>query len=468
MDILTPHLDGTLREPLYSQLYGYVKKEILEGRLMPSERLPSKKKLAAHLGVSQNTVEAAYEQLALEGYVASVSRSGYYVNAIDELRPLQGAPETVEPEPPERRFRYDFSPGGVDLDSFPSRIWKRIHNEIMDEDRADFLLPGNPQGHSGLRDSIAAYLYQSRGVVCRGGQIVVSSGIVYLIQLLIQLLGRDCVFGLENPGYEKVYLTFKHNDTPVLPVPLDEHGISPDRLAESGAAAVYVSPSHQYPVGMIMPVQRRIRLLNWANESPGRYIVEDDYDSEFIYNGKPVPALQGLDKNGRVIYLGTFSKALTFGLRVSYMVLPPSLLEAYRKNLSFYACPVPVMEQKCLHAFIERGHFERHLNRMRSIYKKKRELLVRELGGISPRISITGANAGLHLLLSPNNGMSEEELLAKALARDIRLSGLSRCVMPCDGAEEEPIAPPTVLLAYAAASEDQIVETARILREIWF
>lgn len=335
MDALTPYLDNTLRKPLYAQLYEYIKQEIMAGRLPPSERLPSKKKLAAHPSVSQNTVEAAYEQLLIEGYVDAVPRSGYYVNRIEALRPIQTAPRQADPEPPIRRYRYDFSPGGVDLDSFPTQLWKRIHSEVIDGDQADLLLPGDPQGHRSLRDSIADYLHQSRGVVCQGRQIVVSSGIVYLIQLLVQLLGRSRVYGLENPGYEKVYQAFRSNEVPVVPIPLDEYGISADRLAESGADVVYTSPSHQYPLGMIMPIQRRIRLLNWANENPDRYIVEDDYDSEFIYGGKPIPALTGLDGGGKVIYLGTFSKALTYGLRVSYMVLPAPLLERYREALSF-------------------------------------------------------------------------------------------------------------------------------------
>ena len=465
MDSMTPHLDAELKEPLYFQLYAHIKNEILNGRLQKGEKLPSKRKLSAHLDVSRNTVQAAYDQLTVEGYAHAVPKSGYYVNALEELVRLDIAPGNSPAATVPQRPRFDFSPGGVDLDSFPFKTWRRLNNEVIDERDSELLLPGDPQGHPALRAAIADYLHQSRGVVCSAAQILVSSGTEYLLQLLIQLIGKGSVFALENPGYEKVNLIFESNGLSFVPVPLDDSGMSFPALAGSEANVAYVTPSHQFPTGVVMPIQRRMQILNWAHEIPERYIVEDDYDSEFRYSGKPIPAMQGIDKGEKVIYLGSFSKSLTSGLRISYMVLPPHLLDRYRQKLSFYICPVPTVEQKCLSLFIERGHFERHLNRMRTIYRKKREFLVEKLADVSEHIAILGENAGLHLYLRISNGISERQLVERAFAHGIKVRGASRYFL-------SRLAPslqePAVLLSYAALTETEIDEAALLLKRAWF
>ena len=463
MEFMTFHLGSELKKPLYTQLYQHVKHEIQIGRLNPGEKLPSKRKLSTYLQISQNTVQAAYDQLMIEGYIYAVSRSGYYVSAIEELTHLD-IPESEKEEAINAyAYRYNFSHGGVDLENFPFQTWKRINNEVLNERDLDLLVQGDPQGYHDLRFSISNYLHQSRGVICTENQIIVSSGTEFLLQLLIQLLGKRNVFALENPGYEKLNLIFDSNGVPYVPIPLDASGMTAADLSRSSANIAYITPSHQFPTGVVMPIQRRVQLLNWAHEASGRYIIEDDYDSEFKYSGKPIPAMQGLDGGEKVIYIGSFSKSLTPGLRISYMVLPEALIKLYRERLSFYICPVPMAQQKCLDLFIGRGHFERHLNKMRNIYKRKRELLVAAIESSLKNIDVLGANAGLHMLLRVNNGMTEEELVDSAARKGLKVCGISRYYLSPEGGRFEPV----VLLGYAAVTEIQIAEAVALFKEAW-
>ena len=464
MDFITPHFDGGRGKTLYFQLYEHIKNEILNGQLRQGDKLPSKRRLSVHLHVSQNTIQSAYDQLAAEGYISTVPKSGHYVNALEELMPLKVAAAPSGLKPDSKPYRYDFSPGGVDLESFPFRTWKRLNNEVLDENDPDLLLPGDPRGYHALRAAISSYLHQSRGVVCDAERIIVSSGTEYLLQLLIQLLGKDHVFALENPGYEKTNLIFESNGLSFVGVPVDESGMSFSALSESRADVACITPSHQFPTGVIMPIQRRMQLLNWAYGSSGRYIVEDDYDSEFKYAGRPIPAMQGIDEGEKVIYMGSFSKSLTSGLRISYMALPRHLFDRYSAKLSFYICPVSIVQQKCLHLFIERGHFERHLNKMRVIYRKKRELLADAVATNMRNVRILGANAGLHLLLQVENGMTESQLVESAAKREVGLCASSRYYL-----QQKPYEPsPRVLLGYAAVTERQISEAADLLKQAWF
>ena len=357
-----------------------------------------------------------------------------------------------------------FSHHGVDAESFPFSSWRKITKDVISEYDPDLLKLGNPQGDAKLRQSIVDYLHQSRGAKCTPEQIVISSGTEFLMQLLIQLFPEECVYALENPGYEKLNLIFKSNRAKYCTIPLDENGIMVEELQKSKASVVSITPSHQFPTGDIMPVTRRIQLLNWANEKPGRYIIEDDYDSEFKYGGKPIPSLQGLDTGEKVIYIGAFSKSLSPSIRVSYAVLPENLTKAYREKLTFYICPVPAIEQKTLCRFINDGHFERHLNRMRNIYKKKRETLVTEISQNLPGVRIRGANAGLHLLLELQNGMSETELMEAAGNRGVKVYGLSEYYTGKPPYKKQP----TLLLGYAAMKQDELSEAVRLLKKAWF
>ena len=453
MDVLTIPLDNRAATPLYLQLYAYIKADILSGRIPSGARLPSKRNLAAHLQVSRNTVQNGYDQLVDEGYITAVPKSGYYVNKLDDVIRTGGdTPPVSIPKSAESDCLIDFSPHGVDRENFPFQTWRRLIWETIDECDPDLLSSGDPQGEPSLRAAIAAYLHESRGVNCSPDQILFGSGTEFLFQLLIQLFEPDRLYALENPGYEKLGQIFHSSRAAYTAVALDEHGMLPDELRRSRAQIACVTPSHQFPTGTIMPVSRRVHLLNWAVEAADRYLVEDDYDSEFKYTGKSIPALQGMDETGHVIYMGTFSKALAPSMRISYMVLPPALLKKYQHELNFYRCPVSLMEQKALNRFIREGFFERHLNKMRVLYRKKRELLISSIARQLPAAEVVGANAGLHLLLQTKNGMTEQQLIDSARAQGIRVYGLSQYATG-------PLAtpdPPILLLGYAALRMEEI------------
>ena len=395
MDELTLQFHKDVPTPLFEQLYTYIKQEITIGNLTCNEKLPSKRRLAVSLGCSQNTVQAAYNQLVDEGYMTVKPKSGYYVAELDGILTFDTAREDKADNQNETEsYVYDFSYQGVDFECFPFAMWRKLTREVLNDYDRDLLRTGHPQGYAKLRASITRYLHHSRGVRCTPEQIIISSGTEFLLQLLVQLFDNSAIYAIENPGYEKLSMIFHANRACVAAIPLDEHGMRPEALEESGAHVACITPSHQFPTGHIMPVNRRIQLLNWANEQSARYIIEDDYDSEFRYSGKPIPSLQSLDQRGKVIYIGAFSKSLSPALRISYMVLPDALVRRYQEQLNFYICPVPTIEQKILQLFIDAGHFERHLNRVRHLYRQKRETLVCAIRDALPGADIQGASAG--------------------------------------------------------------------------
>lgn len=464
MITITFRLDPQAAESLYEQIYQYIKTEITSGKYIYNTKLPSKRQLSAHLHCSLNTVQAAYDQLIAEGYITSKPKSGYYVCKLDGIINIKTEPAiAVKPTGSEFKYHYDFSYHGVDLDSFPFPTWRRIAKNVINEYDQDLLKAGNPQGDANLRYSIADYLHNSRGVNCSPDQIIISSGTEFLFLLLIQIFNNEKVFAIENPGYEKLNMVFKSNRAEFRTIPLDEHGMTADELYKSDADIACVTPSHQFPTGVIMPINRRLQLLNWANEKAGRYIIEDDYDSEFKYSGRPIPSMQGIDRREKVIYIGAFSKSLSPAIRISYIVLPEYLMKIYRDKLSFYICPVPVMEQKVLYQFINEGYFERHLNRMRNIYKEKRELLVSAIHDLLPSVQILGANAGLHLALQVNNKMSEKELVSSAQKNGIKVYGISQYYFEKEISHQQP----TILLGFASMRSENIIEAVSLLRQSW-
>ncbi|MDD5602650.1 MAG: PLP-dependent aminotransferase family protein [Eubacteriales bacterium] len=464
-------LDSNSGVPFYEQIYDAVKSEIVAGALKHGEKLPSKRCLATRLQCSLNTVQGAYSQLTAEGYINPRSRSGYYISKIDGMLNLEKSEEDEEAESSQDpAYRYDLTHHGIDSNAFPFSVWRRLTKESINEYDMDLHKTGESQGYSGLRSSISRYLRQSRGVKCSPQQIIISSGTEMLVQLLIQLFGEKSIYALEDPGYEKLNLIFKSNRSVYKAMPLDSEGILPQALRESGAHIAFTTPSHQFPTGTIMPINRRINLLQWAGESPERYIVEDDYDSEFKYGGMPVPSLHSLDTGDSTIYAGSFSKCLTPSIRISYMVLPLKLMEPYYSKLSFYVCPASLIEQKALCRFIDEGHFERHLNRMRNIYKKKRECLISAVRSEIPDAVISGANAGLHVLLTVRTRKTESEIVSAAAAKGVRIYGLSRFFSPerqevYDARDRAaPGAPVSLLLGFASVDAADIPEAVRALR----
>jgi GntR family transcriptional regulator/MocR family aminotransferase len=466
MDVLTLAIDTDSKTPIYEQLYSFIKSEIQSRRIIYNTKLPSKRKLAVYLNISQNSVQAAYDQLIEEGYVVSKERSGYYVSKIDNIIKLgvREAYSKTENSRSQTEAKYDFSYHGVDMQTFPFSIWRKLTRDVIDEYDSELLKIGDSQGHSSLRGSIAEYLYQSRGVNCLPEQVIISSGTEFLFQILIQLFDRGSIYGIENPGYEKLNLQFSSNGLMFNPVNIDDEGMILEEIIKSKANIICVTPAHQFPSGIVMPINRRIQILNWANGCKDRYIIEDDYDSEFKYSGKPIPALQGLDTNEKVIYMGAFSKSFSPAIRVSYMVLPMHLLEKYYENLSYIICPVPMVIQKVLFKFIQNGCFESHLNKMRNIYKRKRELLVRSIYELNCGIEVSGAEAGLHLLLKVNNGMTEEQLISSALLNGVKVYGISKYYFDKKHIGKSPL----ILIGYAAMNEREICEAVRLLYETWF
>ncbi len=466
--MLTPELDSARAQPLYEQLYYYLRGEIENGTLAPGEKLPSKRNLANSARLSVMTVERAYSQLTAEGYLRSENRRGFFVEEATAPGPSLSAPQipkTVPPAPPVPQFQYDFATTVVDAEAFPFSTWAKLTREVLSSRDSALLSAADPQGVPELREAIVRHLYEFRGIRVQPSQIVVGAGSEMLLSLLVQLLGREQGYAVEDPGYRKTVQILRKNGAPVFPVPMDEGGIDVGQLEASRASVVHVTPSHHYPLGTIMPVSRRYALLHWAESAPERYIIEDDYDSEYRFTGKPIPALQGLDRAGRVIYLNTFTKSLAPSIRISYMVLPPLLAERYRREVYFYSSTVPSFEQYSLALFMQRGHLERHIWRTRKRYKLRRDALisaVRETG-LTAYSQLSGADAGLHLLLTVRNGKREADLISAAAGAGVRIYPVSACY---DGPVPAAYTP-TFILGYARMDEDHLTAACRLLHESW-
>ena len=413
--------------PLYKQLYNQIRDQILTGKLPADCRLPSVRDMAIELSVSRNTVDGAYQELYAEGYLHSKPRSGYFVSALDQgvaLQSLSGKPGKNDylPGPPSC-FAYDFHPARLDPESFPTELWRKCFVEGLRRNNQQLVQYGEPQGDWGLRCEIQSYLERSRGVQCDPDQIVICAGLQQGLDITAHLLKENhSVVAVENPGYHLPRSVFHNHSYTIFPVPVGSGGIDLNHLKASNSTIAYVTPSHQLPLGYVMPVANRLALIEWA-ESGGKYIIEDDYDSELRYQGKPIPSLQGLRPSGNIIYSGTFSKILSPALRLSYMVIPYSLLAAYRQLYRDYFPSVSLLEQRTMANFMEQGHWERHIRRMRMIYKKKHDILLQSVEtyfGI--RAVVIGQGAGLHVVLMlPDTQHSEAEIIDRARQKGLRL-----------------------------------------------
>lgn len=462
---LTISLDVKSQTPLYEQIYKYIKSDIQNGGLPFRKRLPSTRKLAKYLQVSRTTVDLAYEQLVSEGYIEAIPCKGYFVCDLEGLYRLRTVP-AVKKEMTKKaalEYEYDFSPNGVDLNSFPHNAWRKLSKEVLLEENRNIFQLGDPQGEMELRHTIAEYLHQARAVEAEPEQIVVGAGNDFLLLLLCSLFGTGQKIAMESPTYKKAYDVFRNLSNQVQIVEMDESGMRIDLLQKTESQIVYVMPSHQFPLGNVMPVKRRMQLLSWAAEEEGRYIIEDDYDSEFRYKGKPIPALQGYDRFGRVIYIGTFSRSVAPAIRVSYLVLPKALLSLYRTRGSVISSTVSRVDQRIIAGFLNGGYYERHLNKMRAIYKNRHDVLLEELKGFRAICTVSGENAGVHLLLTFTDGRTEQEAIERAAQEGVRVYGLSRYYVG------EAVGRPssTVILGYANLSEDEIRAAVRKLKHAW-
>jgi GntR family transcriptional regulator/MocR family aminotransferase len=461
MDI-TPFLNRNLDIPLYQQLYQYFKENMHQGRIQKGMKLPSKRLLASQLSISQTTVERAYEQLAAEGYIVSKPRSGWFADYNDSdfvhSKMLSTSPASQKAQKNEQCI--DFHYGNVDSSHFPFSAWRKSMVNSLDQYGQELYRPGNALGELELRTLIAEYLYQSRGVHCVPEQVIIGAGNPFLLQILCQVFEPDIFIGYEDPGYPRARKIFEANRMNIVPIPVDDEGICIQKIKEHQPHLVYVTPSHQFTLGTIMTINRRMQLLKWAADNQS-FIIEDDYDGEFRYTGQPVPSLQGLDQHNRVIYMGTFSKSLLPSLRISYMILPSPLLEKGHDITSLYKQTVSCHSQLTLAQFIKNGEWQKHINRMRKLYRKKRAILLetvqRELG---KHVRIRGENSGLRILLDVFLPFSEKELIEKA--KEYRVK-----IYPVSLSYQKHPPTKTVSLGFAGVSEVDIREGIKKLKAAW-
>ncbi len=401
---------------LYEEVYEEIKSNILSGKLKKGERLVSKRSIAEQFGVSVVTAENAIAQLIAEGYITAVQRSGYFIqySGAGEME-ASAEPVSYHPVPD------DNTPLSGAAALFPFSVWAKLMRSVIAEQDTRLLKPVGSEGVYALRSAISDYLYRCRNMRVSPDNIVIGAGSEYLYNLIIQLLGRELEYGVENPCYDKPVRIYKLNEVSICGIDVDEYGISAEKLRESSADVAHISPAHHFPSGAVMPIARRSEIMKWAEEKDGRYIIEDDYDSEFRRTGLPVPAIFSMETGGRVIYINTFSQTIAPSVRISYMCLPDGLMKRWREKMSFYSCPVPAFEQYTLAKFISEGYFERHINRTKKYIYKNLELIISAMA--SDNIKIHEVSDGLHFTATVKE--NAEEFITKAEKCGMKIRRLS-------------------------------------------
>ncbi|GBG55582.1 putative HTH-type transcriptional regulator YdeL [Sporomusaceae bacterium FL31] len=464
MDLIM--IDPKLKEPLYIQLYKYFKAEIEYNRLAEGVKLPSIRGLSNNLSISKITVEKAYQQLASEGYIQNYNRSRYAVNKLDSVV-LSTTTIRSQPYPAlkskEEKVLYDFSSGEMDMDGFDFSLWKRYINKVFANKRR-LIGYGNSSGEEELRAEIVKYIHHSRGVNVHKDQIIVGAGIQTLLHTLCSLLKiKYTNIAFEEPGFKNGRQIFTDHSFDIIPIRMNQGGIDMEELTNCGARLVYVSPSHQFPTGYIMPIGMRNRLLQWAEQVDGM-IIEDDYDSEFRYFGRPIPALKGLDTNDHVVYLGSFSKIIPPSIRISYMVLPERLMDVYRKNAGLYNQAASTVEQLALAKYMEDGHLERQIRRLRKLYYEKRLLFFDAIKKIlGDAAEVNESEAGLHTILVVKSELTAAELVSKALANGCKIAPVRDYYLE---ASNEKL--PQIILYFSKIPSAEIAAAIHLLKTAWF
>ena len=477
------NVDSGSSIPLYQQVFEEIRKLILNGALVEGEKLPPIRKLTKSLGVSHATIERAYLQLSVEGYVQNMPRSGYTVNRIDisyfdqhddlnirdeVQRVLAGLPKNPLQEEiaAGAAARYNFSYCNLQPGSFPRKTWIQLTNEVVkkstDEELSSYWCH---EGPSRLHVQLAHYLQQARGVVCEPEQIVFQSGTEAMLNSIVHLfIGRIGCIGHEEPGYEvmtAIGQRFPGATLAPLPVTCGAAGFL-DALDEHKPRLVFTTPSHQFPTGKVMPLETRIRLLQWAQANDA-YIIEDDSCNEYRYNTQAIPSLQSLDRHNRVIYICNFSKALSPGLRIAYAVLPPELLGRWHRLFTMSWDPMPYITRETLASFIEQGHWAQHLRKMAADNKRRHDLLVeclqKEFGD---KVELSGLDSGMHLYVTVKNGMTQQELIESARRRGAAVHGTDQYWFSQDAPQN------TVLVGFSAISYEDIPSGVEVLRRAWF
>ncbi|WP_166244198.1 PLP-dependent aminotransferase family protein [Paenibacillus turpanensis] len=461
--------------PYYIALYEAIKRDIMEGRLRPNDALPSIRKLAAGLSISTTPVEVAYQQLIAEGFVESRPRQGFFVVSLPvsygelklggpQLEPAQ-LDETAAAS--EQVYIYDFHMAKNDNEHFPIRVWKKLFSQVLREDYEELLFYGDAQGEKELREQIATYLGRLRGVICRPEQIVIGAE-QHLLMHYLALLLRDVssVIAAEQPSYPLIPSTFESEGYEVYTIPPADHGgISVPHLEQSSARILFVSPSHRFPDGRVMPFSERLELLEWAKRREA-YILEDDYGRELRYQGQSIPALQGVDSRANVIYLGGFSQILAPDLCIHYMVLPETLLPRYhslRRTLLFESSCSRIV-QRALRRFMEEGHFERHVSKMRNVYRQKNNVMVQSLRALFGEWGeIVNPEAGLHVILKLHSAVSEREMVRIARENGVFVAAASPYYPGLSDRNRER----QFMIGFGGVPEERIHEGLLRLKELW-
>lgn len=460
--MLTFSLNSKSDEPMYHQIYSYIKDEIMRGRLKCDEKLPSARELAGYLSVSRNPVDAAYEQLVAEGYVYSMPKRGYFVNRITYTQQIgsESKDEPEEEKEKQREWRFDFNPDAVDVENFPYSVWKTIGRSVLNNH--ELFQAGDYRGDLPLRRAVTDYLHGSRGVVCSSSNVIIGAGIGYLLQILAVMFQEDKRIAFEEPGYVRAKNILSSNGFEIHNIEMKGAVIDIGKLRENNINLCYVTPSHQFPLGTVMSIAKRQEILQWAAAKKERYIIEDDHDSEYRYKGKPIPALQSIDTLGKVIYIGTFSKSIGPALRMGYMVLPDRLMERFRRNCGGYNCPVSRFDQAIVADFIHKGFFEKHLNRMRKKYKEKHDTVLGVLRRYEEKAVVSGDYAGLYVIVQSRQRQDEEEIRREAQERGIYLRPLSVYYQNVPTGYR-----PSFLIGFASQSIEEIEEGLEIFcREV--
>lgn len=463
---------------LYEHLYNCIKADIINKKLPADYKLPSKRAFAKNLDISTITVENAYGQLMAEGFIYSVPKSGFYVSDIADGAYPTGLFEKNCCDISAAQDNTDSSlcepysnliSNKINASLFPFYTWYKTIRSTYNDFKDDLLKPSPAAGIYELRNAISRHLKAFRNMDISPEQIIIGAGTEYLYSLLIQFFGYDKIFAIEDPGYSKISMIYKSNNVNCLHIPLDKYGCDIEVLKISDADILHISPTHHYPTGIVTSIRRRNELLKWAAQIPGRYIIEDDYDSEFRLTGKPIPSLMSIDKSDRVIYMNTFTKTLTSTIRISYMVLPKEIVSDFNKKLGFYSCTVSNFEQFTLAEFINKGYFEKHINRMRNFYKKQRNQFIHaiEETGLSAHCSILEENAGLHFLLKVSTPYSDELLINRCREQGIIVSCLSEYYYDKKNMPKDTTHRHTLVINYSSVEPEKITETfKRILEAI--
>lgn len=457
---------------LCEYLYNSIKKQIMEGTLKAEEKLPSKRTLAENLGISVITVQNAYAQLISEGYIYSIEKKGFFVT---ELKPFenQDANETENRKNSRKtenensakcEWFANFGSNSTSYEKFPFSLWSHKMRQVLNSGDEKLLSRVGVKGIFELRAAISKYLKEFRNMNISPEQIVIGAGTENLYTMVVQLLGRENIFAVENPGYQKILYVCQLNGAKAIPVKIDSQGIDIAELENLKINIAHVSPSHHFPTGIVMPIRRRQELLEWAQKSENRCIIEDDYDSEFRFSGKPLPTLQSADKNGKVIYINTFSKTLAPSIRISYMVLPQKLLPAFEQKIGFYSCPVSSFEQLTLAKFIEDGSYGKHIIRMKNFYRNLRNTLISaiETSAFAKFCKIQEEESGLHFLLTLETAFSPQELIRRLNAQKINLPPLTDFYY----GKNSPSAKNTFVVNYSGLKKERIPEIVSRMEKI--